>query len=99
MEVLRMYARARGHPPHEVSVRMIAAAVNPSDAVTVSGAYASRITFPFVPGFEGVGVIERAGPGVPEQMIGRRVLPIGSAGCWAERKRSEERRVGKEGRT
>ena len=65
--------------PHEVSVRMIAAAVNPSDAVTVSGAYASRTTFPFVPGFEGVGVIERAGPGVPEQMIGRRVLPIGSA--------------------
>lgn len=74
--------------PHEVSVRMIAAAVNPSDAVTVSGAYASRITFPFVPGFEGVGVIERAGPGVPEQMIGRRVLPIGSAGCWAERKQT-----------
>src|SRR5699024_9882649 len=39
-------------------------------------------------GFEGVGVIERAGPGVPEQMIGRRVLPIGSAGCWAERKQT-----------
>src|SRR5690625_7531889 len=27
-------------------------------------------------------------PGVPEQMIGRRVLPIGSAGCWAERKQT-----------
>src|SRR5699024_8605927 len=75
--------------PHEVSVRMLAAAVSPSDAVTVSGAYASRTSFPFVPGFEGVGVIERVGPGVPTEVVGRRVLPIGSADCWAELKRTE----------
>ncbi|MEV6592399.1 zinc-dependent alcohol dehydrogenase family protein [Streptomyces acidicola] len=75
--------------PCEVLVRMLAAAVNPSDAVTVSGAYASRTSFPFVPGFEGVGVIERAGSGVPEGMIGRRVLPVGAAGCWAQYKRAE----------
>jgi len=68
---------------------MVSAAVNPSDAVTVSGAYASRTSFPFVPGFEGVGVIERVGPGVPVEEIGSRVLPIGSAGCWAQRKRTE----------
>lgn len=73
----------------EVLVRMVAAAVNPSDAVTVSGAYASRTSFPLVPGFEGVGVIERVGPGVPSEEVGRRVLPVGSAGCWAEYKRSE----------
>lgn len=73
----------------EVLVGMVNAAVNPSDAVTVSGAYASRTSFPFVPGFEGVGVIERVGPGVPVEEIGSRVLPIGSAGCWAQRKRTE----------
>ncbi|WP_234021248.1 alcohol dehydrogenase catalytic domain-containing protein [Streptomyces sp. Tu 6176] len=44
---------------------MVASTVNPSDAVTVSGAYGSRTTFPLVPAFEGVGVIEAAGPGVP----------------------------------
>lgn len=73
--------------PGEVQVRMLAAAVNPSDAVTVSGAYASRTSFPLVPGFEGVGVVERVGPGVDAGMIGRRVLPLGSAGCWAQVKR------------
>lgn len=68
----------------EVAVRIRASTVNPSDAVTVSGAYRSRTEFPFVPGFEGIGVIERAGPGVPDVVIGTRVLPIGSAGAWQQ---------------
>ena len=68
----------------EVIVRMLASAFNPSDAVTVSGAYASRTEFPLVPGFEGVGVVERIGPEVPSALLGRRVLPIGSAGAWQE---------------
>ncbi len=71
----------------QVVVRMVASTINPSDAVAVSGAYGSRTTFPFVAGFEGVGVIERVGPGGPAEVIGRRVLPIGSAGCWAQHKR------------
>ncbi|MGO1411659.1 NADPH:quinone reductase [Brevibacterium sp. Mu109] len=73
----------------EVAVRMLASTINPSDAVTVSGAYGSRTEFPFVPGFEGIGVIEQAGPGVPGGMIGRRVLPIGSAGNWQQIKRTD----------
>lgn len=73
----------------EVDVRMLAATLNPSDVVTVSGAYGSRTTFPFTPGFEGVGVIERVGSGVPDRAIGRRVLPIGSAGNWQEVKRAD----------
>lgn len=68
----------------EVAVRMRASTVNPSDAVTVSGAYRSRIEFPFVPGYEGVGVIERLGPDAPATALGTRVLPIGSAGTWQE---------------
>lgn len=64
----------------EVTVRMVASTINPSDAVTVSGAYGSRTQFPFIPGFEGVGIIESVGPGVPVEAVGKRVLPIGSAG-------------------
>ena len=73
----------------EVIVRMLASAFNPSDAVTVSGAYASRTEFPLVLGFEGVGVVERIGPEVPSALLGRRVLPIGSAGAWQELKRTD----------
>ena len=40
----------------EVVVRMLVSTFNPSDAVTVSGAYASHTTFPLVPGFEGVDI-------------------------------------------
>ncbi|MFE7234761.1 alcohol dehydrogenase catalytic domain-containing protein [Streptomyces sp. NPDC001231] len=40
-----------------------------------------------VPGFEGVGVIDAAGPGVPAAAVGRRVLPLGSAGAWQQYKR------------
>ncbi|WP_439945713.1 zinc-dependent alcohol dehydrogenase family protein [Streptomyces sp. BBFR109] len=71
----------------EVVVRMLASTVNPSDEVTVSGAYGSRTSFPMVPGFEGVGVIDAAGPGVPHGAVGRRVLPLGSAGNWQQYKR------------
>jgi len=71
----------------EVVVRMIASTVNPSDAVTVSGAYGTRTSFPLVPGFEGVGVIDAVGPGVPAGALGRRVLPLGSAGAWQRYKR------------
>ena len=71
----------------EVVVRMLVSTFNPSDVVTVSGAYASRTAFPLVPGFEGVGIIDRVGPGVPTSALGQRVLPIGSPGAWQEYKR------------
>ena len=71
----------------EVVVRMLVSTFNPSDAVMVSGAYASRTAFPLVLGFEGVGIIYRIGPGVPTSALGQRVLPIGSPGAWQEYKR------------
>lgn len=49
----------------EVVVRMPASTVHLSDEVAVSGAYGTRTSFPLIPGFDGVGVIEAAGPGVP----------------------------------
>ncbi|RCV49208.1 zinc-dependent alcohol dehydrogenase family protein [Marinitenerispora sediminis] len=77
--------------PGEVWVRMTAATVNPSDLVTISGAYASRTRLPLVPGFEGVGVVERTGPDVGTLAVGDRVLPIGSPGAWQRIKRTEAR--------
>jgi len=68
--------------PGGVLVRMRLSPVNPSDLIPVTGAYRNRTELPFTPGFEGVGVVTEAGEGVDRAMIGRRVLPLGSAGCW-----------------
>jgi NADPH:quinone reductase-like Zn-dependent oxidoreductase len=76
--------------PGQVRIRMTMASINPSDLITISGAYQSRTTLPFVPGFEGVGVIEAVGAGVQIQP-GQRVLPLGSAGAWQQVKVTEER--------
>jgi len=63
-------------------VRIHATPINPSDLIPVTGAYRHRTALPFVPGFEGVGIVTDVGQGVEPDLIGRRVLPLGSAGCW-----------------
>lgn len=72
--------------PNEVRVRMRCSTVNPSDLVTIMGAYASRTPLPFVPGFEGIGIVDAVGDAVDGIVPGDRVLPIGSAGAWQEAK-------------
>lgn len=83
----RLIVHAFGHPPDvtrlepyepampeagDVRVRMRVAAVNPSDIVTIAGAYSSRTRLPFVPGFEGVGVIDAVGAQVADLRVGDR---------------------------
>lgn len=70
--------------PGDVEIRIRHAAINPSDLIPVTGAYRSRTTLPFVPGFEGVGEIVRCGDGVADLSVGQRVLPIGASGLWQE---------------
>ena len=70
--------------PGEVEIRIRRAAINPSDLIPVTGAYRSRTTLPFVPGFEGVGEIVRLGDDVTGLAIGQRVLPIGASGLWQQ---------------
>ena len=77
--------------PGQVALRMTAAAVNPSDVVTIAGAYPSRTRLPLVPGYEGVGVVERVGPDVADIAPGARVLPLGSAGAWQQVRTVEAR--------
>jgi NADPH:quinone reductase-like Zn-dependent oxidoreductase len=70
-------------------VRMLASAINPSDIVTICGAYSSRVGLPFFPGYEGVGIVEQVGDCVTALQVGTRVLPLGSASCWQEFKTVE----------
>ncbi|MBB3354693.1 zinc-dependent alcohol dehydrogenase family protein [Rhizobium lentis] len=68
----------------QVRVRLLARSINPSDIITISGAYAGRTTLPFIPGFEAFGVVEECGEEVHGLAPGARVLPVRSAGGWQE---------------
>ncbi|WP_165219819.1 zinc-dependent alcohol dehydrogenase family protein [Aquisphaera insulae] len=72
--------------PGEVRVRMIATPVNPSDILVVRGRYGVLPKLPATPGFEGVGIVDKAGPGLLGRWVeGKRVAVINSAGGnWAE---------------
>ena len=72
--------------PGEVRVRMIASPVNPSDLLVVRGRYGVLPSLPSTPGFEGVGIVDKAGPGLLSRLVmGKRVTVInGAGGNWAE---------------
>jgi NADPH2:quinone reductase len=73
--------------PNEVRVRMIASPINPSDLLVVRGRYGVLPKLPATPGFEGVGVVEKAGPGLLGKLVmGKRVAVLNQAGGnWAEK--------------
>jgi NADPH:quinone reductase len=60
--------------------------LNPSDLLTVRGAYGVRPTLPATPGFEGVGVVEAGGGGLLGRLWqGRRVAVLNAqGGNWQE---------------
>src|SRR3954451_18354861 len=63
--------------PGEVRVRMIASPVNPSDLLVVRGRYGVLPSLPATPGFEGVGIVSKAGPGLLGRLVvGKRVAAI-----------------------
>ncbi len=73
----------------QVRVRMRASPLNPSDLLVVRGEYGRRPTLPATPGFEGVGVIDKVGPGLLARVRrltpGRRVAVLnGQGGNWQE---------------
>jgi NADPH:quinone reductase len=75
--------------PGEVRVRMLASPINPSDLLVVRGQYGRLPKLPATPGFEGVGVIDAAGPGLLRLLRGlkpgRRVAVLnGGGGNWQE---------------
>jgi len=72
--------------PGQILVRMAASPVNPSDLMTVKGAYGTKAEYPFVPGLEGSGTVVGSGGGVMARLMrDRRVaLATGTGGLWAE---------------
>jgi NADPH:quinone reductase-like Zn-dependent oxidoreductase len=68
---------------------MRASPINPSDLLVVRGQYGRRPTLPATPGFDGVGVIDAAGPGLFKHLRGlspgRRVAVLNpQGGNWQE---------------
>jgi NADPH:quinone reductase-like Zn-dependent oxidoreductase len=83
--VLKVEDRSIESPKdNEVLVRMAARPINPSDLIPIRGAYSHRISLPAIPGYEGVGIVEDAGPFVSKNLIGKRVLPLRGEGTWQE---------------
>lgn len=74
--------------PGQVRVRMIASPINPSDRLVIQGKYVFQPPLPATPGFEGVGIVDRLGPGTLARLLrleGKRVCVINHAGGnWAE---------------
>lgn len=75
--------------PGQVRVRMRATPLNPSDLLVVRGEYGRKPNLPATPGFEGVGVVDKVGPGLLARLRGlrpgRRVAALnGQGGNWQE---------------
>src|SRR5579862_3875844 len=75
--------------PGQVRVRMLVSPINPSDLLVVRGEYGRLPTLPATPGFEGVGIVDAAGPGLLRFLRGlrpgRRVAVLnGAGGNWQE---------------
>ncbi len=68
----------------EVRIKVKAAAVNFPDVLKVQGKYQSLPSFPFIPGAELSGVVEKVGPGVDDLMVGDMVAAYSAEGAFAE---------------
>jgi NADPH:quinone reductase-like Zn-dependent oxidoreductase len=64
-------------------VRVEATAVSFAESAMRRGRYYGQPPFPFVPGYDLVGVVEAVGPGVEHALVGRRVAALTKTGGWA----------------
>ncbi len=69
--------------PGQVLAEVLAAPINPSDVLTLTGQYGMLPPLPAVGGSEGVGRVIEVGPDVQQMAVGQTVLlPVGS-GTWS----------------
>jgi len=77
----------------QVLIQVLAAPINPSDVLTLTGLYGQLPPLPAVGGNEGVGKVIQLGPDVSSPAIGQTVLlPVGS-GTWATHIVAEAKRL------
>lgn len=67
----------------DVLVRVVAAPINPSDLLTLTGEYGQLPPLPAIGGREGVGRVVELGPGTDGPSIGRLVLLPTGSGTWS----------------
>jgi NADPH2:quinone reductase len=73
-------------PPPAVGqalVRVESTAVSFAESAMRRGRYHGQPPFPFVPGYDLVGIVEATGPGVDSALTGRRVAALTKTGGWA----------------
>ncbi|WP_409467582.1 medium chain dehydrogenase/reductase family protein [Streptomyces sp. HC307] len=87
-ESLEVRVRELPQPgPGQAVVRMEASGVTFAEQQMRRGKYYDMPKFPFVPGYDLVGVVEQLGPPVPDQpglSVGQRVAALTKTGGWAD---------------
>ncbi|MFC1436299.1 medium chain dehydrogenase/reductase family protein [Streptacidiphilus sp. N1-3] len=69
--------------PGQVLVRMEATGVSFAEQQMRRGRYYDQPPFPFVPGYDLVGTVDRVGEGVDASLVGTRVAALTKTGGWA----------------
>jgi NADPH:quinone reductase-like Zn-dependent oxidoreductase len=81
---LRLVERSLPPPgAGQVIVRVESTAVSFAETAMRRGRYYGQPPFPFVPGYDLVGIVEAVGPGVSPALAGRRVAALTKTGGWA----------------
>jgi NADPH2:quinone reductase len=81
---LRLVRRALPAPgAGQALVRVESTAVSFAESAMRRGRYYGQPPFPFVPGYDLVGVVEAVGPGADQALTGRRVAALTKTGGWA----------------
>lgn len=68
----------------QARVRLVAAAINPSDLGMIGGSYGRLRELPAIAGREGIGEVEATGAGVTSVVVGDRVRMPEDPGVWTE---------------
>ena len=71
--------------PGQAVIETEAAGLGYVDALLVAGRYQVKTPLPFVPGSEVAGKVVAVGEGVPEAMLGKRVMALSPVGALAEK--------------